>query len=113
MRRVDKTPKGTSLAKSESIDVQYVGLERSGSAVGLPEKSPEENSSNRIARSSAAALSTVLRTTTLSYGNMRFSGTCPAETAQPIKMQFCTIHYVGEITQCAKIGCNGDGFTGK
>jgi hypothetical protein len=28
----------------------------------------------------------VLRTTTLSYGNMRFSGTCPAETPQPIKM---------------------------
>jgi hypothetical protein len=33
-----------------------------------------------ISRASAAALSTVLRTTTLSYGNMRFSGACPAET---------------------------------
>jgi hypothetical protein len=33
-----------------------------------------------LSRASAAALSTVLRTTTLSYGNKRFSGTCPAET---------------------------------
>jgi hypothetical protein len=41
-------------------------------------------------RASAAALSTVLRTTTLSHGNMRFSCTCPAETPQPIKMKFCT-----------------------
>jgi hypothetical protein len=31
-------------------------------------------------RASAAALRTVLRTTTLSYGNVRFSATCPAET---------------------------------
>ena len=57
-------------------------------------------------RASAAALSTVLRTTTLSYGNMRFSGTCPAETPQPIKMKFCTIDYVGELTRCAKNGWN-------
>jgi hypothetical protein len=53
-------------------------------------------------RTSAAELSTVLRTTTLSYGNMRFSGTCPAETPQPTKMKFCTINYVGEITRFAK-----------
>jgi hypothetical protein len=39
-------------------------------------------------RASAAALSTVLRTTTLSYGNMPFSGTCPPETPQPIKMKY-------------------------
>jgi hypothetical protein len=57
-------------------------------------------------RASAAALSTVLRTTTLSYGNIRFSGTCPAETPQPIKMKIFTIDYVGEITRCAKNGCN-------
>jgi hypothetical protein len=54
-------------------------------------------------RASAAALSTVFRTTTLSYANMRFSATCPAETPQPIKMKFCTIDYVGEITRCAKM----------
>ena len=58
-------------------------------------------------RASAAALSTVLRTTTLSYGNMRFSGTCPAETPQPIKMKFCTIHYVGELTRYAENGVIG------
>jgi hypothetical protein len=40
----------------------------------------------------------VLKTTTLSYGNMRFSGTCPAEIPQLIKMKFCTINYVGKIT---------------
>jgi hypothetical protein len=63
-----------------------------------------------------AALSTVLRTTTFSYGNMRFSGTCPAETPQPIKMKFCTIDYVGEVTQCANNNCNqlaGGGPTGR
>ena len=57
-------------------------------------------------RASAAALSTVLRTTTLSYGNMRFSAIRPAETPQPIKMKFCTIDYVGELTRCAKNDCN-------
>ena len=57
-------------------------------------------------RVSAAALSTVLRTTTLSYGNMRFSGIRPAETPKPIKMKFCTIDYVGEFTRCAKTGWN-------
>ena len=60
----------------------------------------------RVSRASAAALSTVLRTTTLSYGNMRFSGIRPAETPQPIKMKFCTIDYVGELTRCAKNGWN-------
>ena len=55
---------------------------------------------------SAAALSTVLRTITLSYGNTRFSGTRPAEIPQPIKMKFCTIDYVGELTRCAKNGLN-------
>jgi hypothetical protein len=39
----------------------------------------------------------------LSYGNMRFSRTCPAETPQLIKMKFCTIEYVGKITRCAKM----------
>ena len=60
-----------------------------------------------LSRASAAALSTVLRTsTTLSYGNMRIAGTRPAETLQPIKMKFCTINYVGELTRCAKNGWN-------
>jgi hypothetical protein len=57
-------------------------------------------------RASGAALSAVLRTTTLSYGNMRFSGTCPADTPQPIKMKYCTIGYVGKTTRCVKNGCN-------
>jgi hypothetical protein len=39
----------------------------------------------------------------LSYGNMRFSGICPTETPQLIKMKFCTIDYVGEVMQCGKI----------
>ena len=59
-----------------------------------------------LSRASAAALSTVLRTTTLSCGNMRFSGIRPAEIPQPIKMKFCTIDYVGELTGCAKSDCN-------
>jgi hypothetical protein len=54
-------------------------------------------------RASAAALSTVLRMTTLSYGNMRFSGTCPAETLKPMKIKFRMIDYVGEVTRCAKM----------
>ena len=57
-------------------------------------------------RASAAALSTVLRTTTLSYGNMRFSGAHSAENPQPIKMNFCKIDYFGDLTPCAKNGCN-------
>jgi hypothetical protein len=56
-------------------------------------------------RASAAELSTVLyRTTTLSYGNMRFSGTChAAETPQLINMKFCTIGYVGELRDVPKM----------
>jgi hypothetical protein len=42
-------------------------------------------------RASAAVLSTVLTTTTHSYGKIRFSGTYPAEIAQMIKMKLCTI----------------------
>jgi hypothetical protein len=57
-------------------------------------------------RASAAVLGTVLRTTTFSNANMRFSGTCPAETPQPINKKFCTIDYVGKVTRCAKNGCN-------
>jgi hypothetical protein len=37
-----RPPKGTSLAGTASIDVQYVGLERSGSATRLLEESPEK-----------------------------------------------------------------------
>ena len=65
-----------------------------------------DNTLTCISRASTEALSTVLRTTTLSYGNTRFSGACPAETPQPMKMKFCTIDYVGEVTRCAKNGCN-------
>jgi hypothetical protein len=57
----------------------------------------------RESRASAAALGTVLRTTTLSYRNMRFSGTCLAETPQSIRMKFCMIDYVGKITRCGKM----------
>ena len=35
-----------------------------------------------------------------------FSGSCPAETTQPIKMNFCTIDCVGESTRCVKNGWN-------
>jgi hypothetical protein len=59
-----------------------------------------------FSRASTAALSTMLRTTTLSYGNMPFSGTCPAETPQPIKMKFCTIDNAGKVTRCTKNGWN-------
>ena len=62
------------------------------------------NSQMFVSRASAAALSTVLRPILVSYGNMRFSGICPAETPQPIKIKFCMIDYVGEFTRCAKNG---------
>jgi hypothetical protein len=45
-----------------------------------------------------SAYSNVLDTTTLPSENMRFSGTCPAETPQPINMKFCTIDFVGKLT---------------
>jgi hypothetical protein len=51
-----------------------------------------------LSRASAAALSTVLRTTSLSYGKIRFSGICPAETPQLIAMKLCTNDYVGEVS---------------
>jgi hypothetical protein len=51
---------------------------------------------------SALALSTVLRTTSLSYGNMPFSGTHPTKTPWPIILKFCTVDYVGETTKHAK-----------
>jgi hypothetical protein len=67
-------------------------------------------------RASAAALSAVLRTTTLPYGNMQISVTCPSETPQPIKMKFCTIDNVGEVTRYYKTSWNrlaGGGSTDK
>jgi hypothetical protein len=56
-----------------------------------------------ISHASAAAMSTVLRTTTLSYGNMRFSVTCPAETPQLIKIKFCTIDYIAWLRNVSKM----------
>jgi hypothetical protein len=56
-----------------------------------------------VSRASAAALSTLLRTTTLSYGNTQFSGTCPAETPKPIKMKFCVIDY-SDVPKMVAIG---------
>jgi hypothetical protein len=55
---------------------------------------------------SALALSTVLRTTSLSYGNMPFSGTHPTKTPWPIVLKLCTVDYVGEATEHAKNGYN-------
>jgi hypothetical protein len=40
------------------------------------------------------------------FGNMRLSGTCPAETPQMIKMKTRTIDYVGKVTRRTKIGWN-------
>ena len=56
-----------------------------------------------VSRASAAALSNVLRTTTLSYGKMRFSGTCPAETPEPIIMKFCIITSARDYAMCQKM----------
>jgi hypothetical protein len=55
---------------------------------------------------STLALSTVLRTTSLSYGNMPFSGTHRTKTPWPIVLKFCTVDYVGETTKPAKSGYN-------
>ena len=59
-----------------------------------------------LSRASAAALSTVLRTTSLSEGNMRFLGARQTETPWPIKTKFWTIDYLGEINRYAKNGWN-------
>jgi hypothetical protein len=59
-----------------------------------------------LSRASAAVLSTVLMTTTLSNGNMRFSGTCQTEIPKPINMKFCTIDYVGKVMRYANNGWN-------
>jgi hypothetical protein len=61
---------------------------------------------------SALALSTVLRTTSLSYGNMPFSGTHPTKTPWPIVPKFCTVDYVGKTTKHAKNGYNRMGRGG-
>jgi hypothetical protein len=55
---------------------------------------------------SALALSTVSRTTSLSYGNMPFSGTHPTKTPWPIVLKFCTVDNFGETTKHAKNGYN-------
>jgi hypothetical protein len=54
-------------------------------------------------RASAAALSTVLRTTMLSYRNIRFSGTSQIETFQPIVTKLCTMNYVSKIPDVPNI----------
>jgi hypothetical protein len=46
---------------------------------------------NELSRVRAAALSTVLRTTTLSCGNIRNSGTRQTENAKPINMNFAEL----------------------
>ncbi len=57
-----------------------------------------------LSRASAVALSTVLRTTSLSYGNTQTSGTHRTETPGPIMMKLCTLDYVAPKTLSAKIG---------
>jgi hypothetical protein len=52
------------------------------------------------------ALRTALRTTTLSFGDMQFSDTYPAESPQPINMQFRTIYDVSEVRRYANNICN-------
>ena len=59
-----------------------------------------------LSRASAAALCTVLRTTSLSEGNIRLLGVRQTETPWPIKTKSCTIDYVGKITKYAKNGWN-------
>jgi hypothetical protein len=54
----------------------------------------------------ALVLSAVLRTTSLSYGNMPFSGTHPTKTPRPIVLKLFTVDYIGETTKCAKNGYN-------
>jgi hypothetical protein len=67
MRRIDETPKGTSLDGTASIGVQHVGVERSGSAVRLPNKSTEKKTSRTLSRVGAVALYTVLWTVVVQY----------------------------------------------
>jgi hypothetical protein len=43
-------------------------------------------------------LNTVLRKTTLSYGNVQFPGSCKPKPSQLISMKVCTIDYVGKVT---------------
>jgi hypothetical protein len=48
MRRIDETLERHILAETASTDVYYVGLERSVSAVDLPNKSPEKNANRKL-----------------------------------------------------------------
>jgi hypothetical protein len=43
-----RPPKGTCLAGTASIGVLHVGVERSGSAVRLPNKSPEKKTPRTV-----------------------------------------------------------------
>jgi hypothetical protein len=61
---------------------------------------------------SALALCKVLGMTSLSYGNMPFSGTNPTKAPWPIVLKFCTIDYVGETTKHAKNDYNRMGRGG-
>jgi hypothetical protein len=53
-----------------------------------------------------SAKHSVIRTASLSYGNMQFSGAHQTKTPRPIVWKFCAVVYVGETTKPAKNGYN-------
>jgi len=55
---------------------------------------------------SAVALSRVLRTALVPYGNMETSTPHSSETTQVISMKLCTFDYVRETNTCAEFGWN-------
>jgi len=55
---------------------------------------------------SAVALSRVLRTALVPYGNMETSTPHSSKTPQVITMKLCTFEYVCETNTCAKFGWN-------
>jgi len=60
---------------------------------------------------SAVALSRVLRTALVPYGNMETLTPHSSETSQVIMMKLCTFDYVRETNTCAKFGCTQEIYT--
>jgi len=66
----------------------------------------EEKSQEVYITCSAVALSRVLRTTFVPYGNIDTSTPHSSETSQVITMKFCKFYYVRKTNTCAKFSWN-------
>jgi len=87
-----------------SSDVNKLSqVESSGS---FPEILKQLSNATLAITCSAVALSRVLRTALVPYGNMEYSTPHSSETSQVMTMKLCTFDYVRETNTCAKFGWN-------